>query len=447
MSRPSRRSVLAATATTLATGGCVGMFDDGPDRETRDADGFPVAAHPEEWPLPNHDGQHSRRVPAAAPSGGDGLERSWRRSVEGYPEGLVAAGGRCFATVQEFQDSGEEVLRTLAVDSKRGDRLWNRATGPWPGGMSTSESGPLPGVGAGMCWTLEYRDDGRWMTGLAAETGERQWSVPIGLGGQKPLPAAGLLHVERRRPGGDRDDHEAVAVDPLSGDLVWRTDLPGGAGRPVTDGTDLYYPGGGTVYRINPETGDRRGTLDRNLQYAPVYADGRLFSYLGSTTVGDREIAGVEPETGSVAWERSVKVYYPGDDRTVNAGYHFGGVADDRLLVAKEFRGFRTEEGKRRSDEVWALDPDTGETVWTINFEPPRGYVSVNRPIIAGSEVLLTGTVLVEDGDDVGFLERFDLETGASLARRELPAESDTPPVVADGTIFVTCRDALLALR
>ena len=153
MSRPSRRSVLAATATTLSTGGCVGVFDDGPDRETRDADGFPVAVHPEEWALPNHDGQHSRRVPAAAPSGGDGLEQSWQRSVEGRPEGLVAAGGRCFATVLEFQDSGE-MLRTLAIDSKSGDRLWNQATGPWPGGLSTSESGPLPGVGAGMCWTL-----------------------------------------------------------------------------------------------------------------------------------------------------------------------------------------------------------------------------------------------------------------------------------------------------
>jgi outer membrane protein assembly factor BamB len=421
------------------------VFDDGPDRETRDADGFPVAAHPQEWPLPNHDGQHSRRVPAAAPSGGDGLERSWRRSIEGYPEGLVAAGGRCFATVLEFQDSGE-VLRTLAVDMKSGERLWNRATGPWPGGLSTSESGPLPGVGAGMCWTLEYRDDERWVSGLAAETGERQWSVPIGSISPKPLPAAGLLHVARRRPGGDRDDHEAVAVDPLSGDLVWRTDLPSGADRPVTDGTDLYYPGVDTVYRINPETGDRRGTLDRDLS-GPVYADGRLFSYLFSTTVGDRGIAGVDPETGSVAWERSVKVLYTGDEGAVNAGYGFGGVADDRLLVIKDFRGFRTEEGKRRSDEVWALNPDTGETVWTISFEPPRGYVTVNRPMIAGSEVLLTGTVRIEDGDNVGFLERFDLETGASLARRELPAASDISPVVADGTILVACRDALLALR
>jgi hypothetical protein len=69
------------------------------------------------------------------------------------------------------------------------------------------------------------------------------------------------------------------------------------------------------------------------------------------------------------------------------------------------------------------------------------------RRIIAGSEVLLTSSLEFEDGDDVGFLERFDLETGASLARLELPAESDIPPVVVDGTILVACRDALLALR
>ena len=61
--------------------------------------------------------------------------------------------------------------------------------------------------------------------------------------------------------------------------------------------------------------------------------------------------------------------------------------------------------------------------------------------------MLLTSSLEFEDGDDVGFLKRFDLETGASLARRELPAESNIPPVVADGIIFVTCRDALLALR
>jgi hypothetical protein len=42
---------------------------------------------------------------------------------------------------------------------------------------------------------------------------------------------------------------------------------------------------------------------------------------------------------------------------------------------------------------------------------------------------------------------RFDLETVSSLVRQELPADSDIPPVVADGTALVACRDALLALR
>ena len=67
--------------------------------------------------------------------------------------------------------------------------------------------------------------------------------------------------------------------------------------------------------------------------------------------------------------------------------------------------------------------------------------------IIAGSEVLLTSSLEFEDSEDVGFLKWFDPETGSSLAHRELPAESDIPPVVADGTVLVTCRDALLALR
>ena len=98
------------------------------------------------------------------------------------------------------------------------------------------------------------------------------------------------------------------------------------------------------------------------------------------------------------------------------------------------------------SDEVWALVWILAKW-WELSASSRPGALSPSAADNLRLRRTPQSSLEFKDSEDIGLHERFDLETGASLARRELPAESDTPPVVVDGTIFVTCRDALLALR
>lgn len=439
----TRRETLAAIALAT-TAGCITRSDDSaPESEIREPDGFPITAGADEWAQPHRDAGHRRRAPTTAtPS--DDPERRWRRPVPDEREGtggIAVKDGRCYVTLGQYdRQEGETRTVVVATDASDGDTLWKTEMGAWRGQFSSSH-GPVPGVGGSLLWIGEYRDGLGRLTAVAASTGERQWSIPASPAPRMAVPVAGLLHVGRRVPGGDSDEYETVAIDPLSGNQVWAVSLPGVPGYPATDGTDLLYPivrgtddGNPRIERFDPETGDRRDEIGIECQSTPVVADGRLYS----AGWGHERVFAAGLETGSIEWERDVQFHHDLGSMTVNARYLFGGVTDEHLLVLKHMHG-------SRSDELRALDPATGERQWDVSPDPTDPVVLFNRPLVAGERMFVTGTESLQEASRTGFVRTFDLGTGEPLDRRELPGACFTPPIVANGHLYVACRGAVLA--
>lgn len=440
----TRREALAAMALTASAGCITTPFGESKSTfDTRVSDGFPIAADTDEWALPHYDSGHTRYTPSeAAPSGTD-LHRHWRRPTPENTEraaGLAVANGRCYTTFERYDRRQDTTsIGFHVVDADNGDVIWQQTMGEWQSGFSPIY-GPLPAVGAEMLWFGEISDGREQLTAVAASTGERQWSVPTSTM-QTAIPTGQLLHIGRRQPDGGDNDHEAVAVDPLSGEPVWETALSNSPGYPASDGTDLFYPisdhgrdSPGQIVKLDPETGEHRGAIDATVQSMPVVADGRLYS----SGWASRRLVALETETGSVAWERDVRFNHEFGDRGVNARYLFGGVTEDRLIVLKHMHGIR-------SDELWALDPVTGDTEWDVIVDPSDPVTTFNRPLVAGSKLFVTGTESPKNDTREGFVTVFDLESGELLARQKLPSACFMPPVVAASRLFVVCQEDILA--
>lgn len=211
------------------------------------------------------------------------------------------------------------------------------------------------------------------LVGRDLATGKERWSRPdTAVPGARMILGGGRLHLASARYDGD-----VVALDPATGDEVWRSRLGGRYNQPRPVGADAER-----VY---------------------VIAGVREKDYSSSKNV----IAAIDVRTGKVAWSERR------DAGTEEHGIH--STVSGRRLVYTDQR-----------ENVTVRDTVTGRQLWTKKLSRSN----FDRLIVHD------GLVIVSDGRT---LRAFALETGAerwSLATDEFSTYNG--PAVLDGVLFVS---------
>jgi outer membrane protein assembly factor BamB len=202
------------------------------------------------------------------------LTRSWRVELDSSYSGPIVSESTVFVTGTRNKKS--EVI--TALDRTSGEKLWEVE---WPGTMT------VPFFASA---------NGSWIRSTPAYDGST-------------LYVAGMCDV-------------LVALDGKSGKERWRVDfvkefkttLPtfGCVSSPLIDGDFLFVQAGGSLVKLNKSTGK---VIWRTLEDGGGMMGGAFSSPTMATSLAGRrqlvvqtreKMAGVDPETGKVLWERNV---------------------------------------------------------------------------------------------------------------------------------------------
>ncbi|ELY59701.1 pyrrolo-quinoline quinone beta-propeller repeat protein [Natronococcus amylolyticus DSM 10524] len=388
MTKWRRRSVLA-TGATLTAGGALASIGAGEEStdDLPDPDRDPNPGMDEDWPSFDGDAGHARYVPDGTALDGDALEAAW--SVDfgfGRDAGVAVADDVVYATnangvvaldvadgsiIWENTDvdanapsvvddtvyvTGDELF---ALDIADGSVRWQTEFEPEdPIQSQTVAYGGVFVVVNGTLYALET-DDGsvRWeIDTLTAETqhddeGEQEYDFL-----DTTAAANGVVYAGA----GDLEGGATVALDPDTGDEVWR-------------GDSNFYTGGAQARATSTAV-----VVSRVDFYARVLLDAQTGEHIAkvsaegiSVTLGkERYLSGYEADqlTGSA---------YHGDedDWGVDVSRNVGRaiIAGDTVYVY--FRGTDATYGEY-DGELVALDKDDGSERWAIQAgELPVGNV------------------------------------------------------------------------
>jgi len=305
----------------------------------------PLAAAEPSWTQWRGPGRDGFVQAAAWPDGlsPERLERCWRVELGPSYSGPVLAGlagDRTAVIVTETRDKKTEHVR--AVDADTGEELWQVE---WDGAMSVpffaASNGSwiraTPCVDSGRVFVAGMRD---LLVCLDAATGKENWRVDFMKALESPLPSFGFVssplvigeHVYVQAGGG------FVKLDKASGEIIWRV-LDDGGGMSGSAFSSPYPVVLGDMPQILVQT--------RN------------------------DLAGVDPEQGTVLWKTPIKAFR--GMNIVTPTVHDGKV-------------FTTSYGG--GSFLYAVDPASDEKpVEQLWRNKVQGYMS--SPIVIGGHAYL----------------------------------------------------------
>ena len=222
------------------------------------------------------------------------------------------------------------------------------------------------------------------------------------------------------------------AVDPATGDEVWRTELGGSViGSVPVEGDAVFASSGTTVYRLDRASGAVEWEAAATEQpfgmisASPVVADGLVFQGVasGEVTVPQDDytftgsIGAYDAETGEEAWWFETT---PGD-ATAGAGvgiWSTPAVDVERGVVYVGTGNTYEEPSAPLADSLLAIDYRTGDLLWSTAFTSPDVF-SAGSPggpdADVGAAPMLWSVGdqdLVGVGDKAGDFHALDRETG-----------------------------------
>lgn len=288
-----------------------------------------------------------------------------------------------------------------AVDIETGDQLWQFE----PAGYASS-SPALVGE------TLYVGTWGKRFYAIDTATGESRWRQKIGhrFGASSPVVVDGIVYVGTNGDGPlvvsgpeDEEDFEAcafLALDAETGDLQWQ-------------------------YR---EFGEKE-----NIDSSPAVDDGRV--YFGA----ENSLYALATDTGDEVWTRDISIHPDSSPAVVDGVVYYGAPVDGTAETPAQ---------------VWALDASSGETLWTAG---------INDVSLRTSPAVADGTVYVAassrrvcagagggesecSGVTRGRLYAIDAATGDRQWTAPIKTDTRSSPAVADGVIYVGCRDGISAV-
>ena len=222
------------------------------------------------------------------------------------------------------------------------------------------------------------------------------------------------------------------AVDPATGDEVWRTELGGSViGSVPVEGDAVFASSGTTVYRLDRASGEVEWEAAATEQpfgmisASPVVADGLVFQGVASGEVTFPQddytftgsIGAYDAETGEEAWWFETT---PGD-ATAGAGvgiWSTPAVDVERGVVYVGTGNTYEEPSAPLADSLLAIDYRTGDLLWSTSFTSPDVF-SAGSPggpdADVGAAPMLWSVGdqdLVGVGDKAGDFHALDRETG-----------------------------------
>ncbi|MDZ5809924.1 PQQ-binding-like beta-propeller repeat protein [Halorubrum sp. AD140] len=471
----SRRAALSAGAVGLTTGvGWVAGYATGVGRPPwTDPDPDPTAVtravDQTAWPVVGRDPASTRRAPTAALPDGD-LAVAWTERKPQEASDPVVAHGLAY-TADWFLDDRH---RLRAIDLSTGEEAWSAR-------FTADRTGASPPAVAG---DLLYYHDGDRLRAHSAVDGSEAWTAapPAGLG-TRSVPVAGRLIGSGRRVD-EADASAVVAVGNGNGERSWARSYPAHAFAPRAADGAAFVPlygwdrsGDGTA---DEASGDGNGTTDGD-------GNGTTDGDGNGTTDGDAGerdgVVALDAETGDERW-RSDEVPRVSEMRAIGHGLVLVTTFDRRLVAldvgdgsrrwtarsAPESRyGRETEisppdfdpvaigpdrlfarydDPSDRPGRIAALDPETGEELWTHApaDESPRtdGHFWFTGPTVVGDRVLVTAN----ERNEWSVLRELDAATGAVRREVDLPdVAPETAPLVAEERVILGGFRSITALE
>ncbi|MFC7216228.1 PQQ-binding-like beta-propeller repeat protein [Saliphagus sp. GCM10025334] len=401
----TRRGFLKTTAgvSAIAIAGCLGSApskDPQSRAGTPQSDGnSPEAANSldDTWPQFGANPRNTGYVSTVAGPGTDEPELAWRYTA-GTPTmntSPIVGDGTVYVP-----GSGNPGL-IHAIDIETGDNVWQFE----PAGYASSALA----LGDGMLFVGTW---GKQFYALDAESGDELWSQEIGhrFGSSSPVIVDDTIYVGTIGDGPlvvrgpeDEETFEAcafLALDAETGERKWQ-------------------------YREFSEK--------ENISSSPAVADGRV--YFG----GESGVYALDSETGEEVWTRDIPTHPDSSPAVVDDVVYYGAP---------------TTSDSGPPAEVWALDGSTGETRWSVGIDDVSLRTS---PAVADGVVYVAAssvrTCLTVGGGESecsgvtrGQLYALDAASGERQWTAELETDTRSSPAVADGVIYVGCRDGLSAV-
>lgn len=406
-SSATRRAVLTTTGglsvATLA--GCISESStDSPEQsstETQRSDqrgDKSQRSPPDTWSQFGADAQNTGHITTVSGPGSTDPDLAWRYDA-GTPTmntSPIVGNGTVYVP-----GSGDPGL-IHALDIATGTQIWEFE----PAGYVSSALALADG-------TLFVGTWGKEFYAIDAASGEEMWSQEIGhrFGSSSPVVADGTVYVGTVGDGplvvsgpDDEDDFEAcafLALDAETGEVQWQ-------------------------YR---EFGEKE-----NINSSPAIADGRV--YFG----GDRSVYALDRESGDELWTRSISTHSDSSPAVVDGVVYYGAPI---------------EATSGPPAQVWALDASTGETLWTAGIDDvslrTSPAVAEGTVYVAASSRRVCADVGGEgeaecSGVTRGQLYALDAASGERAWTAEIKTDTRSSPAVADGVIYVGCRDGLSAV-
>jgi len=344
----------------------------------------------------------------------------------------LPSGGRlpsvAYGDGRVFTSGGFENSSFYAMNASSGQLLWNR--------QELSDSGPTAPVytDGGVIFNTESCT----LFVLDARTGRTRWKR--WLGEHTPAQAAaqhGLIYASYPVQGGYR----LAALALRNGRRVWRRAVDGELlSAPVVAGDGVYAATvRGSVYRFDARTG-RRSWARRWMRAtsAPLVRGGRVFVARSARRAGKAHEAQValDARTGqTLSTLRASRARYLGDVPRRSEDYQgVWAFEGSRPLVALG-RFVDTMGGL-----VSASHPRTGKVLWQRKDPRARARRTLTQPVLAGNQVIAASRR--------GKVYALDVDTGMTVWAYDLGRRVASAPVVAHGWVYLSSADgAVVALQ
>jgi outer membrane protein assembly factor BamB len=411
--RQSRRQVLAAAGISLL-GGCTTLRNAVSGDEKSPP--TPFLTEPADWEDPNYDAANTNAAPGYAGPESLNLEPDWSFEFEGEIDGIegpVVADGQVYFAVNVDGDPDRNHL--VALDAQTGDEQWRFSVEDWS---------LYPPVVAGE--TAYWVGSSDVLYAVNAADGTVKWRRER-TGHNPPIPAHGLI----LSIGTKHDLPLLEALDPKTGESYWtRREGSRDWSLVAADGEVFYVhlrPETGEqaheLHAIDPLTGETLWKVPREIQIVAAVNETHLLTSYDSQE--RQQLYAVDKSAERIDWNIEQDLTFgEGRGRQIVAA-----VTDTRMLVHFDY-------GRYEQHRIEARETSTGTLLWSIE-ESGDKTVEYTSPILVGDHVYFVEMRQSNGSERTHTLRVLKLSDGSEQARLPLPGVSVQKPVVADGQLFV----------